>query len=259
MKQRIFSFFSIWLGLGLLLFAVPARLPAQGGGIVVDGADTVRSSDLPSAAALATPLSAARFVVNVNYADDLRQTPLGYTNALNAPLAETRFGINVNYANALRQVGLSYNQALDEPLQAAAFVTNVNAANTIQHHALAFPVAAIKDTVPPQISNPQAVAGEQQIDFRWQNDSYARGEVRYGFSANNLTLSLSDPEYRFEHQFSLDLRTLPSLAQSNGFSGELFYQLVATDQSGNVQTSAVSSLSVTANNTVYLPIVVRTR
>lgn len=255
MKQRIFYIFSIWLGLGMLLFAVPTRLPAQGGGIVVTGADTVRTNDLPSAAALATPLSAARFVVNVNYADDVRQATLGYNTALNAPLAETRFGINANYANALRQVGLRYNAALDEPLQAAAFVTNVNAANTLQHHALAFPVAAIKDTVPPQISNPQAVAGGQQIDFRWQTDSYARGEVRYGLSANSLTLSLSSAEYRFEHQFSLDLSTLPTLAQNDGFSGDIFYQLVATDQSGNVQTGAVSSLSVTATNTVYLPLI----
>lgn len=114
--------------------------------------------------------------------------------------------------------------------------------------ALAYPVALINDTVPPQIRDVQAQTVAGGVKITWTTDEFATSEVRYGTAPGVYTQVVSNPLYEKQHAVTLTGLT----------SGPTYYFVVrGADRSGNQAQSGV--YQVRAQMKMYLPLVVRRR
>jgi hypothetical protein len=103
---------------------------------------------------------------------------------------------------------------------------------------VAYPTRLMKDRQPPAITEP--LSGGANIT--WTTDEFTSSVVRYGPARGDLSMAVIDKSFQKAHKATL---------QGMGPTTTLFAQIISTDQSGNVTTSAIYQVS--GRRMVYLP------
>ena len=241
------------LGAGLLV-AVTAMLlalfrPAAGqlpdavhDDIIVGNADAIRTESVTPASALDSALSTVATRIAVEFANAVRTPEFAAPAAgLSTVLGQVATRIPVEFANAVRHLLLGAPPgALAANLDTAGARIVMEFANANRGVALAYPLPLINDTTPPLISQPMH-SGAKII---WQTNEFTRITLRYGASADQLTEAVTRADYAKVHEV-----TLPGLTPGVTY----FYQIVATDLSGNQTTSPVYQIA--GELRLYLPAV----
>ena len=119
-------------------------------------------------------------------------------------------------------------------------------ANTSRQVTLAYPVALIGDTVPPQIRDVQTQNVAGGVKVTWTTDEFATSEVRYGTAPGVYTQTASDPLFEKTHALTLTGLT----------AGQTYYFVVrGADRSGNQAQSGEYQVKVQTKT--YLPLIRR--
>ncbi|MFZ1268626.1 MAG: fibronectin type III domain-containing protein, partial [Anaerolineae bacterium] len=121
-------------------------------------------------------------------------------------------------------------------------------ANTSRQVTLAYPVALIGDTAPPQISNVVVTRVGASIRVTWNTNEFANSTVLYGTQTGSYPQSVTNPLFERQHEINL-----------TGLRGgtTYFLRVRSADLSGNTATGA--ERSIVAGGGVYLPYVARRR
>ena len=244
---RIGAFLLIAAITGMLALTRPAagQLPdAVTDDIVVGNADAIRFENVASNAGLNSVLGSTAARIPVEFANTVRYPEfLTPPSALAALLGQVSVRIPVEYANAVR-----HNNLIAPPSGLATTLAGVGPrirfefANANRSAAMSYPRQLIKDTTAPVINQPSR-NGNKII---WTTNEFTSVIFRYGVSPGQLDQQIVNVLFAKSHEV-----TLPALQPG----GTYYYQIVATDLSGNVTNSPV--FKVTGNSRLYLPFVRR--
>ena len=177
-----------------------SALPAHGqGGIIVNGASTVRQENSNIDPGLGAATSSVRPRVVFGNANTQRHEPV-----------------------------IVPPESLQNLFTAVRSRVVFDAANTSRSATLSYPIALIGDTTPAQISAISDVRQGSTASISWTTNEFATSTVLYGTVSGNLTQNASDPLFVREHQVTLTGLT----------SGATYYYRVrSVDLSGNVAQS----------------------
>jgi hypothetical protein len=148
----------------------------------------------------------------------------------------------VEYANTLK-----FYQVLAPPSELIDLIGSVGSrfvleyANANRFYTVAYPNELIDDTAPPVILGIQFSSGGV---IRWETDEYATSEMRIGTSPGVYTETYQSVLYSKVHQYQV-----PGMSPGVTY----YFKVWNTDRSGNVSTSAESS--VTLEQSLYIPLV----
>ncbi|MFZ2358686.1 MAG: fibronectin type III domain-containing protein [Anaerolineae bacterium] len=233
----------------LCVLAALVALPVHSqGGIVVDGADTVRQESISLDPGLGSVTSSVGPRVLMANANTQRQVPLtGPTSALQGVFSQVQPRIVFLTANTNRHAGLSTPPtALQSLFSAVQPRVIIQAAKTNRSNTLSYPVALIGDTTQPQIS---AIAASRQgstATVSWTTNEFADSTVLYGTQSGNLTQTVSDPLYVKQHEMALS-----GLASGVAY----YYRVRSVDRSGNVALSQERVLQ--GQSLLFVPLIRR--
>lgn len=238
----------------LLLAAVTAGLlaltrPAAGqlpdvvtDDIVVGNADAIRFENVVANPGLNAVVDSAAARVVVEFANTVRYPVFSSPpSSLATLLGQVGVRIPVEYANAVR-----HNDLLAPPTGLATVLANVGPrisfefANANRTLAMSYPRQLINDTTAPVI-NPPSRDGNKIV---WTTDEFTSTLLRYGTNPGQLNQQIADPLFATAHEI-----TIPGLQPGTTY----YYQITATDLSGNVTTSPVYQFA--GESRIYLPAV----
>lgn len=210
--------------------------------IIVGNSDAIRYENVVSSSGLTAKLDTVAVRIPVEYANAVRfvniAPPPGGLAALLGQVAER---ILLEYANSIRQVNLSAPpSALFTLLGQVSPRIVIEYADADLSTALTYPMQLIKDETAPIIDQPSG-SGAKIV---WTTNEFSSTVLRYGTSPGQLNEQIIEPLFAKDHEI-----TLPSLEPGMTY----YYQIVATDLSGNVTTSPVYKIS--GELRLYLPIV----
>lgn len=230
---------------GMLALTRPAagQLPdAVTDNIVVGNADAIRFETVKASGGLNTGLNGVAARVAVEFANAVAYPPFSAPPlALSTLLGQVNPFIPVEFANAVRHDNLvAPPSGLATALGQAGPRIVFEFANANRSMALAYPKALINDNTPPAIAQPSALGGKLQ----WTTDEFTSTVLRYGTNPAQLDQQLVDELFAKVHEV-----TLPAAQPGVTY----YYQIVATDLSGNVTTSPVYQFSTELY--LYLPTV----
>lgn len=184
----------------------------------------------------------------VNNADSVRTTSV----VLSQDLANSTTGVQprvaVQYANSLYRLGLSaVPSALQNLLEQVPARIAFQYANSSRQWQLSYPAALIGDTTPPVVSGIESRSiGGGSVKIIWTTDEFADSTITYGAQPGTYTWTVTDPLYVKNHEI-----TLTGLSQGVRY----YYKIRTTDRSGNTYTSP--EYSFTSNVSLYLPLIHR--
>jgi hypothetical protein len=231
---------------GLLALTQPAagQYPAATDDIVVGSADAIRSETVAANGGLNATLGAANARVAVEFANTVRHPPYAPPNStLAARLAQVTARVAVEFANGARHVALGAPPAaLAGNLGQAGPRVVFAQANANRSTALAYPKALINDRAAPVLSSPKI----QGNKITWTSDEFTNAVVRYGTSPGDLNMQAIVGGYAKLHEVTMPVAQ-PGVTY--------WYQIIATDLSGNVTTSPVYEYRAIVY--LYLPAVQR--
>jgi len=216
MNARRVTFF-----LALILLGAIFTLPAAGQtGIIVNNADSVRTTSVVLSQDLANSAAGVQARVAVQYANSLRRLGLSTVpGGLQSLLEQMPARIVFQYANSSRQWQLSY------------------------------PVALIGDTNPPVLSGIEvSLVSMESVRIIWTTDEFATSTVLYGTQSGVYPQTVSDPLYTKQHAI-----TLTGLTQGITY----YYKVRSTDRSGNTSTSSERNFATQIS--IYLPLIIKNR
>jgi len=202
-------------------------------------------------AALQTLVDAVSDRVIVEYANST--LPLGLVSpptALQTLVGAVTDRVVVEYANStLPRALVNIPGALQALVDTMPDRVIAEYANSTQGMEMAYPLALMNDTAPPQISGIGAsTVATDSVAITWTTDEFADSVVLYGDQPGVYPHTVSDALYVKGHAL-----TLTGLV-----SGTTYYCKVrSTDQSSN--TGESSEYSFTVQLSVYLPVVLRNR
>lgn len=196
--------------------------------IVVGNADAIRTETVVSNSSLNGVLAGAATRVAVEFANavhfpDFAPPPAGLSTAL----SQVATRIPVEFANAARHFVLTAPPApLTANLGAVTSRIAMEFANANRSVVLSYPLQLVKDTSAPVINTPS----RSGTKVTWTTNEFTRTVFRYGTSPSQLTQELVDSNYAKTHEV-----TLPALGPGVTY----YYQITATDLSGNVSNSTI--------------------
>jgi hypothetical protein len=137
-------------------------------------------------------------------------------------------------------------QALIDQVPGRLLLQSASANSTI---VFTYPVAAMADTTPPQVSQiGVSPLGPASVSVTWQSDEYTAGSVAYGTQPGAYSQTASDPQWYRQHAMTLNnLNT----------GGTYYYRLTNTDRSGNSVQSGELTFTLQGGVRVFLPLIRR--
>jgi hypothetical protein len=152
----------------------------------------------------------------------------------------------VQYADGMRYYNLPPISSTLTSLMAQVgdrFVMQYADANRFYN--LAYPIAMIGDTTPPQITAPPTASSSgSSATLSWMTDEFASTVLEYGAETGVYTQTISDNLYYKLHEF-----TLTGLTPGQRY----YYRMQHTDRSGNTFQSQEYNFVVMQS--VYVPLV----
>lgn len=196
--------------------------------IVVGSADAIRTETVVSNSSLNGVLAGAATRVAVEFANAVRFPDFAAPPAgLSAALGQVATRVPVEFANAARHFVLTAPPAgLTTNLGAVGTRIAMEFANANRSVSLSYPLQLVKDTSAPVINTPS----HSGTKVSWTTNEFTRTVFRYGTSPSQLTQELVDSNYAKTHEV-----TLPA----PGPGATYYYQITATDLSGNVSNSTI--------------------
>jgi hypothetical protein len=240
---------SILLPLIICVLFLAQAIPALSqGGIIVDGAATIRQEHTNLDLGLGSTVGSVGPRVTLWNANTVRHQPIATPPGdLQGLFSQVQVRIIFLTADTNRHAGLSTPPtALQGPFTAVQPRVIIQAAKTNRSTTLSYPVALIGDSTQPQIS---AIAASRQgstATVNWTTDEFADSAVLYGTQSGNLTQTISDPLYVKQHQM-----TLTGLASGVAY----YYQVRSVDRSGNVALSQERVLQ--GQSMLFVPLIRR--
>jgi hypothetical protein len=216
---------------GMLTLTLPAAgqlADAVSDDIVVGSADAIRDETFVANAGLNGLLGNAAARVAVEFANAMREPPFAAPpETLAARLAQIAARVPVEFANATRHFALAAPPgALAGSLGQVGPRVVFEQANANRSVGLAYPKALINDRAAPVIG-PPVIKGNK---ITWATDEFTNTVVRYGTSPADLNMQVIVGGYAKLHEV-----TMPTAQPGVTY----WYQIVATDLSGNSTTSPV--------------------
>ena len=242
MKARI-----LLMPITVCALVLALALPVHGqGGIIVNGADSVREENASLNPGLGTVTGSVGPRVVLENANTQRQEPVvAPSGVLQGLFSQVQPRVTFQSANSNRHASLaSPPGALQTLFSAVQSRVVFDAANTSRSATLSYPVALIGDTTPPQIS---AIAGSRQgstATISWTTNEFATSSVLYGTQSGTLNQATGDPLFVKQH-----LVTLTGLAPGTTY----YYRVRSVDLSGNVAQSPERVLQ--SRSLLFVPMV----
>ena len=232
---------------GMLALTRPAagQLPdAPMDDIVVGSADAIRFENVTASSSLNTVLNGVGARVAVEFANAVAYPLFTAPPAqLDAQLAQTGPRVAVEFANAARHANLSApTGVLATALAQAGPRVVFEFANANRSMTMAYPKALINDTAAPVIGQPRGSGNR----IAWATDEFTSIVFRYGTTQTQLDQQIVDEVFSRSHEV-----TLPTVQPGVIY----YYQITATDLSGNTATSPIYEYR--SELRLYLPSVLK--
>lgn len=187
--------------------------------------------------------------VSVSNADATLRPPLSNSVQLNNALAPIPKRIASEFSDGLHLYTLTPDSALKAALDQVVRHVSFDFAQGSRVATLQFPKELVNDTTAPQLQGEVGVlSGSDSATLTLTTNEFTVATILYGTQSGSYPNQKSDTSFAKQHQVSLT-----GLAKGQ----KVFYRVVLTDLSGNVNTLAEQSFTINTVRTVYLPFVSR--